>query len=35
LSRFANCHDTNYGGDPDGDAQDREDASHLVSKQGN
>ena len=35
LSRFANGYDANHRGDPDGDAEDGEDASHLVAEQGN
>ena len=33
LSRFANGHDADHGGNPDGDPQNRQDASHLVSEQ--
>ena len=35
LSRVANCHDTDDRRNPDGDSQNRQDASHLVSEQRN
>ena len=33
LSRFADCHDTDHSRNPDGDPQNSQEASHLVSEQ--
>src|SRR6266849_1834159 len=33
LPRFADCDDADHRGNPDGDPQDRQNASHLVSEQ--